>query len=69
MASAFKDAQSKRTDADYALYSPLTLADAQLLIGRVELAIAGWRDHNLPAGRGFKAALYLLMLQKGKLPG
>ena len=67
MATAFADAQSKRHDADYDLNSELYVADATVLLERVEQAIGDWSSANLAADRDFKNAIFILMLQKGTL--
>ena len=67
MALAFQDAQAKRHDADYDLNKALFVDDAELLIERVEAAIAGWREARMDSDKDFKRAFWLLMLMKGQL--
>ena len=67
IATAFFDAYSKRSDADYDLNEALSEADAWLLAERVERAIEAWRQARTPADRDLKYALCTLMLLGGKL--
>ena len=67
LASAFADAQAKRTDADYDLNKPLSERDARLLAGRVKRVIEAWQDATTANDRDFKHALCLLVLLKGQL--
>lgn len=67
VANAFRDAQTKRYDADYDLNKNPSEADARLLHTRVSRVIDGWRAAQSPAERDFKHALCMLMVLKGKL--
>jgi hypothetical protein len=67
IAAAFADAQAKRHDADYDLNKPLSELDAGVLINRVFLAIAGWRQAKTRSDKDFKHAVCMLMLLKGNL--
>ena len=67
LARVFCETQVVRHIADYDMNTPVSEADARMLLSRVADAIAAWRAANKAADRDFKHALCMLLAQKGQM--